>query len=172
MQKDDYTGSVKTPEFSAHTWWTRALVILAPVFFVIDQWCKWRILNSDTTTSSYFIGIERLHNTHLFIWLPVPTWGLLVLTGMVFFAATATLVYTRGRRNATQTAALCLILWGGASNLIDRVRFDATIDYLRIIGVVANIADFLIIAGILMLFLWPRTFSNSVATNPSPTKNS
>lgn len=173
MQKDDHTGSVITPE-SAHRWWTRALLVLAPVFFVVDQWCKAQVLRTENTLShlSGAVGIERLHNTHLFVWIPVPSWLLLVLTSVVFFAATAILVLTRGRRSAVQTVALSWILWGGASNLIDRIRFDATIDYLRIAGIVANIADFLIIAGILMLLLWPHTSSNSAHTSHSLTKNS
>lgn len=172
MQKDDHTGSIIAPESTHHTWWTRALLILAPVFFAIDQWCKWRVRHASVATSTGITGIESLHNTHLFIWIPVPAWLLLVLTSVVFFAALALWVYTYGKRTGVQSTALAFILWGGASNLIDRIQFGATIDYLRILDVVANIADFLIIAGILMLFLWPHTSSNSAATHNSHTKNS
>ncbi len=172
MQKDDHPGSLNIPGSAHHTWWTRALLVLAPVFFVIDLWCKWRVTNISTSSRESIAGIELLHNTRLFIWLPVPEWLLLVLTSVVFFAALAVWVYTYGKRTGVQSAALALILWGGASNLIDRIRFGATVDYLRIFDVVANIADFLIIAGILMLFLWPRTFFNLAATSDSPTKNS
>lgn len=173
MQKDDHPGSIITSR-STHSWWTRALLVLAPVFFVVDQWCKSQVMRAESSLSHLVgaVGIEPLHNTRLFIWIPVPSWLLLVLTSVVFFAATALLVLTRGRRSAVQTVALSWILWGGASNLIDRIRFDATIDYLRIGGIVANIADFLIIAGILMLLLWPHTSSNSDHTNLLPTKNS
>jgi lipoprotein signal peptidase len=172
MQKDNHSRSINTSKSAYSLRWTRALLVLAPVFFVIDQWCKWRILNTEDATQGAFAGIERLHNTHLFIWIPVPEWLLLILTSVVFFAALVVWVYTYHSRSSMQSAALAFILWGGASNLIDRIRFGATVDYLRIISVVANIADFLIIAGILMLILWPHTSSNSEATSDLHTKSS
>jgi len=42
---------------------------------------------------------------------------------------------------------------GALSNLIDRVLFSITIDYLRIFTSVINIADIMIVAGVVLLVL-------------------
>lgn len=47
--------------------------------------------------------------------------------------------------------ALAFIASGAISNLIDRIVYSATIDYIRILGSVINMADILIILGVLLL---------------------
>ena len=48
---------------------------------------------------------------------------------------------------------LVLVIAGASSNLIDRVFFGFTIDYLRILTSVINVADIMIISGVLILLL-------------------
>lgn len=50
-----------------------------------------------------------------------------------------------------------LLAAGAVSNLMDRVASGATVDYIRILTGVFNLADFYIVIGALLLFVNIRT---------------
>ena len=53
---------------------------------------------------------------------------------------------------------LTLIFWGALSNLVDRIFYQATIDYFLIGTGVINIADILIVTGFVFYILPPKFF--------------
>lgn len=61
------------------------------------------------------------------------------------------------RRDRAAATALFIVLAGAGSNLMDRFSYNATIDYLLFFGRSAiNIADIMIIGGLLALLLRPK----------------
>jgi len=112
-------------------------VFVALFLALIDQILKFFLKNTFKNRQSFFGFIQ---NKNKFITIILPVAILLVL--LIVFIKTI---------NNWHKVALFAIIAGGFSNLIDRVRFGATIDYLVISNFSKfNIADLMIYGGIIM----------------------
>lgn len=123
--------------------------------FVADRFLKGMVtpLPSGTVLFSFGpFGIEKLLNRNLFVWIPTQGTVMLALSGIVFACLSVALIYFLFKKIVPIAAPLFLIWFGGLSNLLDRISFSSTIDYIKIGGLIGNIADFLVILGLIWLF--------------------
>lgn len=126
------------------------------IFFFLDYFAKSMIIQFPTGsvlfTSGPF-GVEKLLNQHLFILIPVPTTVLLMLSITVFIAISFSILYFLFKKQYEHAAPFVLVWFGGASNVLDRIVYHATVDYLKIGGLVGNSADLLVIAGLIWFIM-------------------
>ncbi len=134
--------------------WVTASAIVGLLF---DQIIKAKIAQVGFHTVLFSFGpfgIESLLNQNLFIWLPVPGVVMTVLSGLVLAGIVWFLLkFIHTKTHSLYIYPLVLVLAGGISNFIDRLSYGATIDYIRIGGLVGNIADILVVAGLVWLFI-------------------
>lgn len=108
-----------------------------------------RFFDSSIVGWRYF-AMERHHNFGVAFNTPIPLWVVAPLTIAVL---TGFVLWMR-RQPPTDRAArygVLALLLGATSNLFDRLWFGYTIDYLRILNGIINVADMLVIVGIVML---------------------
>ncbi len=135
------------------------LLLTSGFLFFVDQYLK-QYARTHQEHHSYIIdpwlGWEYFANPGVAFSIPVPNALLIFATPLILIAI---VVYV-GKKNvitAHQLFGVFLIFFGAVSNLIDRILFEATIDYLRIITAVINIADIMILAGALLLLFRNKT---------------
>lgn len=130
------------------------LVLLAGlIFFMLDRWIKsWLVAGQTLSRPSFLSYFE---NKNLAFSLPLPDF---LLPIFYFFVILALLVLVGlflaswRRSSLSQLTAYWLILVGAGSNLLDRFRFSAVIDFIDLkFWPVFNLADLLITAGIIIL---------------------
>ncbi len=129
------------------------IFLLSGVFgIVLDQVLKYTARHHPEYT--YYIldrilGWEYFENPGIAFGIPVPHTIVIPLTiGIIATGLWYAQKYTHTR---TQYLALTLIIAGACSNLIDRILFGITIDYMRIVTSIINLADLMVIGGVLLL---------------------
>lgn len=126
--------------------------------FVIDQGAKFLAYHYQSVQWYLvhpWLGWEYFANPGIAFSVPFPTPVLIIGTPLLLIGL---LVYLSKKRPLTRRHFLgaSLIFFGGLSNLVDRALLGITIDYIRIITAVINIADCMIVVGTLWLILEPR----------------
>lgn len=92
--------------------------------------------------------------------LPVPLWIVIPLT--LFVLILLTREARREKENATKLFAYTLIAVGAIGNLIDRIAYGFTVDYLILFAKSAiNLSDVMIVVGIVWLAIIPHTRHSS-----------
>ncbi len=129
------------------------LMLLYGVFcIVIDQILK-QVAQLFASRPVYIIprtiGWEYFENPGIAFGLPIPQvivipLSILIISGAIFFLQ-------KNQEGRRQTLGAILIIAGAVSNLIDRVMYGFTIDYIRIITSIFNLADVVIVIGIFLL---------------------
>ena len=125
--------------------------------FFVDQTAKW--IATHSTISFYiikpFIGWELLLNPGVAFGLPIPNWLIVMVTPFILLTLALFLAkkYHEPKTPATYYYALSFILSGALSNYIDRVITSTTIDYIRILYSVINVADISIVLGLILLLI-------------------
>lgn len=124
--------------------------------FFVDQYFKRQVLSGWDKPRLFFnnyLGWEQFKNYGIAFGLPVPisiaiVISILILVILIYY-------FLRVARAGLLVLALgfWLIIIGAASNLIDRVVYGVTIDYVRILTGVFNLADGCILAGVVILFI-------------------
>lgn len=123
----------------------------AVLLIVLDRFLKMTVESSTFTRYRIwwqYVAFERFHNPGIAFSLPIPLWIVIPLT--VFFLI-ALAIWVRKLHNSLAYVALLLIFLGALSNAFDRVTYGYTIDYLRVIHAIINIADLMVVAGIVAL---------------------
>lgn len=95
-----------------------------------------------------FFGFERFHNMGIAFGIPLPLWLVVPLT-FLFLITLA--IWVKKIDTSTAKLAFLVIFVGALSNAFDRVTYGFTIDYLRVINAIINIADLFVIIGIGLL---------------------
>lgn len=131
---------------------TIALVAGSGVLFCIDQLLKY-IARSNPDRAYYLVqpwlGWEYFANTGIAFSLPFPQLVLIGITPLLllwFFH-----LLRKHIASPTMVVSITLVLFGALSNFIDRMLFGITVDYLRIINGIINIADIMIATGIILI---------------------
>ncbi|MFA4831592.1 MAG: signal peptidase II [Patescibacteria group bacterium] len=128
----------------------RAVTIgISGVFLLVDQWLKYLTrTNPDFTYYLWkpWLGWEYFSNSGIAFSLPFPNPLLIIFTPLIILAL---FIFLTKQKNPSFffIFGITLIIAGAISNLIDRVLFAATIDYLRLLTGVINLADVMIAAG-------------------------
>ena len=131
------------------------LYSLCGVFLLLlDQLLKY-LTRTELDTPRYLIkpwlGLEYFGNPGIAFSLPIPNAAIVVATPLIILGLALLLV--NKQRHPIFSCGLTLILAGAVSNFIDRVIFGVTIDYLRVLTGVLNLADVAIVTGAVLLIL-------------------
>lgn len=137
-------------------------ILLGIGVFVFDQILKAAAL-THPQAHWYFIkpwlGWEYFPNPGIAFSVPIPNAAVIALTPVILFLIGWWWVRQSGKKNWT---AASLVLAGALSNFLDRLRLEITVDYLRILYSVINLADIAIVLGIIWI-VFSRQRSNSPA---------
>ncbi len=115
-------------------------MLIGGVLFLLDRMLKFFALAG---------RLPYFFNTGLVFSLPVANVIAIVIATIILLVVAAAWL-------KNDNPALLLIMIGGTSNLLDRLRFGGVIDYIFIIPTApANLADLIIAVGILW-FVWSK----------------
>ena len=132
-------------------------------FLLADQWLKYLALSTPSPIRPFgtpWLGWELYKNPGIALSVPFPNWLIVVLTPIILLVLTAAL-WRKKTKTFWYVLGVEFILLGAVSNYIDRVLFSATIDYLRILTSVINLADAMIVGGALLVFFQSRKTKTS-----------
>ena len=137
-----------------------AAIALELFLLLLDQALKWQVLHAWAQPVLFFnnwFGWEKFLNPGIAFGLPVPIWLALIfsmpiLVGLIYF-----LRASWGRGESAKIVGLILIITGALSNILDRVLYRETVDYIRIFTGVFNIADGCIVLGVVVFLLKHKT---------------
>lgn len=138
----------------------RLCVALSGGFFILDRIFKHLTLSAwrQPALLNRFLGWLPFHNPGVAFGLPLPNTVVVVATlPILALLIVALQKKLRARAPLGQLCALCCLIAGAGSNFLDRLFYHATIDYLLIFTGVFNLADFLIVAGLLWYMLGAGT---------------
>lgn len=130
-------------------------LFLSGFLFSIDQVLKYKA-RMNPYEKIYIIkdwvGWEFFGNTGIAFSIPFPNIILVIGTPIILLVL---LVYIEKKEDIQKSALFgaILIFLGAISNLIDRILFEITIDYIRIATSVINIADIMIILGTILMLI-------------------
>jgi len=129
-------------------------VFVGGFFLCLDQILKYFArVNPDFT---YYIwkpwfGWELFLNKGIAFSLPFPNWLIILITPVLLLLLFA---WSREKKRGQWFQfGVCLIVAGAISNFVDRVLWGATVDYLRVLTGVINLADCMIVIGAVFLLL-------------------
>lgn len=134
------------------------IFLICGVFLILDQFFKWQSIHAWAKSAlvvSWF-GWYPFLNTGVAFSIPLPTIVVLIITIPLIFLMMWQLrrLYTKtGVAAVGQFTAFSLIVAGAISNIIDRIVYHSTLDYLLIFTGVINLADVLIVLGFVILFI-------------------
>lgn len=140
--------------------------IVGGCFLFLDQWIKFFIRISPGFTAYLWrpwLGIEFFANRGVAFNIPIPNQILLFATPLILIGLALMLLRTKKQITPKAVMAMSLIVSGALSNFLDRYLFGITIDYIRIATAVINIADIMIVLGLLtILYQQKRKTPSSV----------
>jgi signal peptidase II len=123
--------------------------LISGLFLLVDQVLKYFARTNPDFTSYLWkpwLGWEYFPNNGIAFSLPFPNTLLIILTPLIILAL---FIFLTKQKTPSSyfIFGIILIIGGAVSNLIDRILFTATIDYLRILTGVINLADVMIVVG-------------------------
>ncbi len=135
-------------------------VTLSGVLFLIDQTLKFFALNTSAKLFGANFGWRPFLNTGIAFGIPVPIWLVIIFTLPVLIYL---VWYIQKNIFSPAHASLVLVVVGALSNLFDRVVWQGTVDYFLVYTSIFNVADILIVVGIVgFLWLWRAENSGAV----------
>jgi len=134
-------------------------IISGSVFlFACDQILKY-LARTNPMATHYIIkpwlGWEYLANPGVAFGIPVSNALLIIITPLILFL----LILWLGKKPQTPgiMIGVYLVIFGAISNFSDRMLFGFTVDYFRIVTSVMNMADIMILVGVLLIFIPKNT---------------
>lgn len=127
---------------------TAYLFFVGGLFFIIDQVLKYfsRNIWTEKKLLSTFFGWYPFENMGVAFGIPVPSIITITLSFVVLFLLIYLFKHST-QSNYLHKLGLVLIICGATSNLIDRILFGFTTDYLLLLTGVINLADIMIVGG-------------------------
>lgn len=131
---------------------------MSGLFFVVDQLAKWFAVAHPNATYYLiqpWLGWELFRNPGIAFGIPLPQIIVIPLTVLILVGG---LVYIakKEQRTAHMILGTSLIIFGALSNLVDRLVYGETIDYIRIVTSVINLADVMIVVGAGVVLFWKK----------------
>ena len=132
------------------------LIVYIPggFLFSLDQTLKYLARTNQETVFVWkkIIGFEYYENNGVAFNLPLPNSLVILLTPIIIFGMIAFFLKNKNN-NFLHNLGATLIILGATSNYIDRILFGITIDYIRLFTSIINLADLMIITGVILLIL-------------------
>lgn len=167
MQENHHTGNLENSAMHQQRAYAIVTTFIACIAFLIDRFVKSLVIRLPESSIAHtwgIIGIEPLHNQHVFIWIPVNNAFLVGISTIVLAGVIVLMGWFLAKRNYHSFFPLFVVFLGGVSNYVDRLAYESTIDYIRVGSLVGNIADILIIVGIFWLIQKQRYTTHIVST--------
>ncbi len=147
-----------------------AIILMTGIgFFIADQFLKFQSLHSwqQPQLVMRFFGWEPFLNPGIAFSIPIPYWLTLILSAPIILL----LIYFLVRHlnspvdnlranNILITLALTLVLAGALSNSFDRLFRHQTVDYIRILTGIINLADVFIVSGFICYVIQKKLMKN------------
>ncbi len=153
-----------TPFFSR----SQTLLLMGAIaVFALDRIAKY--LSLTMWSARPVTPLPGIHLTFLLnpgIALSIPLHGFFTLAVVLLLLCGLLVWVVRTFRSGQflRTVFLLVILLGAASNLLDRLLYGGVVDYLQIVlPTVINLADVMVVAGIILLLVVPRDRNNEVS---------
>lgn len=131
--------------------------VAAAIFFVaLDRLLKAAALKypAASLVLGEFLKFDPVKNQGIAFSLPLAGSWLLVLIVAAIFALIIALVVSIKKQAYAGACFLLAVILGAASNLFDRLKYGAVIDYLELkYFTVFNLADVMIVAGVIGIFM-------------------
>ena len=125
-------------------------------FLILDRLTKCFFQDSNSSFTSNLLTLKTFQNQSLFFWKIdqrfLVVFSLITLTGLI-----VVLLQNNGRGKFLLTDGLLLILFGGMSNLFDRIFSGYVIDFIRVFFLpffTFNISDIMITAGCFLIAIY------------------
>ena len=131
---------------------------LVVVFLSADQLTKdWAVSNLKDAKPTEF-GLSLTYNSGVVFGFDLPLAAICLLTVGILALGTYLVVKQKLWRDRWHLTGLALLLSGAVGNLIDRVRFGAVVDFIKVYWwPTFNLADVWIVLGVLV-FAWQFLF--------------
>ncbi|MFH1413004.1 MAG: signal peptidase II [bacterium] len=130
------------------------LSLIAIFFITIDRWFKAvaiNFLNEQTLGTSWF-KLNLNFNQNIAFSLPLQGIILNALIIILIIILITAYLHLRSKNYYLKSGWLLIIIFGSISNMFDRIKYGAVIDYLDLkYFTVFNIADVMIVVGALSL---------------------
>ncbi|MBU0597042.1 signal peptidase II [Patescibacteria group bacterium] len=128
-------------------------ILLSGFFLFIDQVLKYFArMNTDFVYYIWrpWLGWEYFENNGIAFSIPFSNTLIIILTPIIILAL---FIILTKQKNPSKyfVLGIILIIAGAISNLVDRILFTTTIDYLRLLTWIINLADILILTGVGLL---------------------
>lgn len=126
------------------------IISISGFFLLLDQLLKWQATHNwlkPKLIYQYF-GWQPFFNQGIAFSLPMPNWLTIIFTILIIIVI-GSLVKAE-YNNPVRFSAWLIIFSGALSNLIDRLIFHHVIDYLAFFTAAINLADVLIVGGLLI----------------------
>ncbi len=133
----------------------RFLIFFDLGLVILDRLTKWFILKFPDLYQSSLIELKLFRNQKLFF-ASLNQKIIYILIGVVLLLLLFLFFKSLQKKDILLIAGFSLIILGGLSNFFDRIYFGYVIDWIRIFILpisIFNIADVMIISGILCLIL-------------------
>lgn len=135
------------------------LIILGGVFLFIDRYFKLAALGKWSTPVEFgkYLAWEPFLNEGVAFGIYLPPYLIFAFTIGIIFSV-CYLFYLHLKESPAPNykkwsmVGLTLVITGAVSNLLDRIVYGVTVDYLRIAISVINLADVLIVSGFVLYF--------------------
>lgn len=137
---------------------TAGIILTAAVFFIIDRLFKifftgiWR--RADFNVLGDWLKLQLSYNSGIAFSLPVNSLLIISATGLIAVFLSYFAWRDLAQKKFTAFFALILIIFGAYSNLFDRLKFGAVVDYIYLKHfTVFNLADAMITIGAVILII-------------------
>jgi signal peptidase II len=138
---------------------------MAPMFFgavfllVIDQFIKRYALNEIGSDSVNLIGeilvFQLAKNEFIAFSLPLSGFPLLIINSGILVGLIVWIILSLKENKIKQAGSLTILAFGAISNMLDRIKYGAVIDYFDLkYFTVFNIADMMIVGGAALLIFF------------------
>ena len=133
----------------------QTVIVLGLIFFVVDRIIKYLFVNEIVSSPSFLVAYFK--NYGLAFGINLSNRFLLIhciLITIIILILSHHFIKSYQSRNYIALFSFWLIILGAFSNILDRVKYGFVIDYIDFkIWPVFNIADMMIVGGVIMLIL-------------------
>jgi len=135
------------------------IFILGGVLFFVDRTLKFFAFSHPQLTWYFWrpwLGWEYFENPGVAFGIPLPWFAAFIYTPIILVFVVW--YYHKKIKNypfakdKIVLLAILFILFGAISNLMDRIQYHITIDYIRIFTSIINLSDIMIVFGAAILF--------------------
>lgn len=129
------------------------IISISGFFLLLDQFLKWQATHNWQEPKFIYqhFGWQPFLNQGIAFSLPIPNWLTIIFTIPIIIIISS--LIKAEYNNISRYSAWSIILSGALSNLIDRLIFHYVIDYLAFFTAAINLADVLIVGGLLIYLI-------------------